>query len=234
MTRLAVAATLALAFALAVVSSASAQGGPDVQIAQLQCSGDPELVVIENLGDGAQDFTGWELQSDPPDSEIFDLSQFSSLAGGASLTIQSGPSASSLIADPRWQTGEFIFRDDDPTDYARVVDNTGAIVHQADCAAGATPTPSPADVPNGGGPPAPTGGALSSTMMVLIGGSLAAVGVATLALPRLRLRPSPAPRSPVQRLGRDDSGRRPLSTTLGLAVAALAAVVFLLLRRHRA
>ncbi len=236
MTGLAVAAILALAFALSAVSFASAQGGPDVQIAQLQCSGDPELVVIENLGDAAQEFTGWELQSDPPDSEIFDLSQFSSLAGGvgASLTIQSGPSASSLIADPRWQTGEFIFRDDDPTDYARIVDNTGEVVHQVNCSAAATPTPSPADVPNGGGPPAPTGGALSSTMMVLIGGSLAAVGVATLALPRLRLLPSAAPRSPVQRLGRDDSGRRPSSATFGLAVAALAAVIFLLLRRHRA
>ncbi len=243
MTRLAVAAILALAFALSAVSFASAQGGPDVQIAQLQCSGDPELVVIENLGDADQEFTGWELQSDPPDSEIFDLSQFSSLAGGASLTIQSGPSASSLIADPRWQTGEFIFRDDDPTDYARIVDNTGAVVHQVNCAVGATPTPSPSPspmpspvngVPNGGGPPAPTGGALSSTMMVLIGGSMAAVGVATLALPRLRLLPSAAPRSPVQRLGRDDSGRRPSSATFGLAVAALAAVIFLLLRRRRA
>ncbi len=235
MTKLAVAATLALAFALAAVSFASAQG-PDVQIAQLECNSDPELVVIENLGDADQDFTGWQLQSDP--AEVFDLS--GGLVAGASITIQSGPSASGAFI---WSTDE-IFRDDDPTDYARVVDGTGALVHQVNCAAGATPTPSPpspspsptpspADVPNGGGPPAPTGGALSSTMMVLIGSMIAGVGVATLALPRLRLRPSPAAYSHSQRVARDDSGRWPLSTTLGLA-AALAAVVFLLFRRHRA
>ena len=220
---------LAIALALAAISPAGGQG-PDVQIAQLSCSGDPELVVIENFGDTAQTLANWELQSDPPDSEIFDLTVLGGLAPGASISIQSGPSAGGVF---NW-TLEFIYRDDDPTDYARIVDNSGAVVHQVDCAAGATPTPSPADVPNGGGPPAPTGGALSSTMMVLIGGSLAAVGVATLALPRLRLLPSAAPRSPVQRLGRDDSGRRPSSATFGLAVAALAAVIFLLLRRHRA
>ncbi len=237
MTKLAAGVTLAIALALAAVSSASAQGGPDVQISKLDCTGDPEVVVVTNSG-AEQDFTGWKLQSDPEASEVFDLSVLGSPPAGVSNTIQSGPSASGRI----WATNE-IFRDDDPTDYARIVDNTGAEIDKVNCAAAATPSPSPTPsptpspvngVPNGGGPPAPTGGALSSTMIVLIGGSMAAVGVATLALPRLRLRPSPAPRSRVQRLGGDDSGRRTLSTTLGLAAAALAAVVFLLLRRHRA
>ncbi len=233
MTRLAAGVTLAIALALAAVSFASAQG-PDVQIVQLQCNGDPEQLVIKNPGDQDQDFTGWELQSDQgPDSEIFDLSQFSKLKGGTSITIQSGPSASGIFT---WGDGEFIFRDDDPTDYARIVDNTGAVVHQLNCAVGAmptpSPTPSPAVVPNGGGPPPPTGGALSSVMMVLLGGSMAAVGVATLAVPRLRLRPSSAAHSHVQRVERDDSGRRSLSTTFGLAMLAFATVVFLLMRRR--
>ena len=61
--------------------------GPDVQIAQLECTGDPELVVIENLGDSAQALDGWELQSDPPDSEVFDLRDLGTIpgAGGVGL-----------------------------------------------------------------------------------------------------------------------------------------------------
>ncbi|KKL68224.1 hypothetical protein LCGC14_2127110, partial [marine sediment metagenome] len=147
---------LAIALALAAVPPAGAQG-PDVQIAQLSCSGDPELVVIENFGDTAQTLAGWELQSDPPDSETFDLAVLGSLAPGASISIQSGPSAGGVF---KWGL-EFIYRDDDPTDYARIVDDTGAIIHQVNCAE-ATPTPSPTpspepspvgEVPNGGGAP---------------------------------------------------------------------------------
>lgn len=235
MTKLAAGVVLAIALALAAVSFASAQGGPDIQIGELDCNSDPERVKIENLGDADQDFTGWQLQSDPVGSEVFDLS--GGLVADTSITIQSGPSASGVFS---WGTDE-VFRDNDSTDYARIVDNTGAVVHQVNCAGGATPTPSPSPsptpspdgVPNGGGPPSAPGDALSSMMLVLIGGSMAAVGVATLALPRLRLRPSPVARSHVQRVGRDDSGRRPLSTTFGLAIVALATVVFLLTRRHR-
>jgi hypothetical protein len=139
--RPAIIALLALA-ALATVSSAWAQG-PDVQIVQLECTGDPELVLIRNLGDAAQTLTGWELQSDPPDTEVYDLSVLGSLAPGASVSIQSGPSASGVF---KWGL-EFVFRDDDPTDYARIVDDTGAVVHQVNCGATSTPTPPP-------GPPA--------------------------------------------------------------------------------
>ena len=231
MTKLAVAATLALAFGLATVSFASAQGGPDVRILQLECDSDPELVVIQNLGDANQDFTGWQLQSDPGD--VFGLA--GGLLPGASITIQSGPSASGVFI---WLTAE-VFRDNDPTDYARIVDATGAVVFQVACAAGATPapspspTPSPADVPNGGGPPPLSGGTLSSTMMLLLGGTIAAVGVATLAFPRLRLRPSPAARPRVQPVARQDSERRPLSPTTGLLILAFATVAFLLMGRRR-
>ncbi len=119
---------LAIVLALAAVSPSGAQGA-DVQIAQLSCSGDPELVVIENFGDAAQTLTGWELQSDPPASEIFDLSVLGGLAPGASVSIQSGPSASGVF---KWSLDE-IFRDNDATDYVRLVDDTGAIVDQVNC-----------------------------------------------------------------------------------------------------
>ncbi len=233
---------LAIAMALAAVPPAGAQG-PDVQIAQLSCSGDPELVVIENFGDTAQTLDGWELQSDPPDSETFDLAVLGSLAPGASISIQSGPSAGGVFM---W-TLEFIYRDDDPTDYARIVDDTGAIVHQVNCAeATPAPTPSPTpssepspagEVPNGGGAPPLTSGSSSSSMILFLGGSLAVAGLAMIALPRLRLRPSLADAaSSPQRDYRAGSGTRRgrSSTTLGLTLVGLCAVAMFLILRRRA
>ncbi len=239
-TVLAFGSALAIALALAAVSSAGAQG-PNVQIAELECSGDPELVVIENLGDAAQTLAGWELQSDPPDSEIFDLTVLGGLAPGASVSIQSGPSAGGVF---KWGL-EFIYRDDDPTDYARIVDDTGEIVHQINCAAGATPTPSPTpspepspavEVPNGGGAPPIPSGSPSPAMILLIGGSLAVAGLAMIALPRLRLRPSLAVvASSPQGDYRGGSGTRRgrSSTAFGLTLVGLcAAAMFLILWRR--
>ncbi len=228
---------LAIALALAAVSPAGAQG-PDVQIAQLSCSGDPELVVIENFGDTAQTLASWELQSDPPDSQTFDLAVLGGLAPGASIAIQSGPSASGVF---KWGL-EFIYRDDDPTDYARIVDDTGAIVHQVNCAE-ATPTPSPtpepspaAEVPNGGGAPPLPSGSPSPAMTLLVGGALAVAGLAMIALPRLRLRPALAvAASSPQTDYRGGSGTRRgrSSTALGLTLAGLCAVaMFVILRRR--
>lgn len=245
MTKLALGSALAIALALVAVSSVGAQG-PDVQISKLECiddtnvAGIQELVVIENLGDVTQDFTGWELQSDPPGSEVYDLSQLGSLPKGASVRIESGPSASGVF---KWGL-ESIFRDDDPTDYARIVDDTGAIVHQVNCAGGATPTPSPTpspkpslagEIPNGGGLPPVAEGAVWPTITLLIGGSIAVAGVALIALPRLRLRSSlMTVASPPQRepSGANGTRQEPFSASIGLVLLALAAaVVFQLLRR---
>ncbi len=229
---------LAIAMALAAVSPAGAQG-PDVQIAQLSCSGDPELVVIENFGDAAQTLPGWELQSDPPDSQVFDLTVVGGLAPGASVSIQSGPAAGGVF---NWGL-EFIYRDDDPTDYARIVDDTGAVIHQVNCAeAPPSPTPSPepspaVEVPNGGGAPPITSGSSSAAMILLVGGSLAVAGLAMIALPRLRLRPSLAVAvSSPQRDHRGGSGTRRgrSSTALGLTLAGVCAVAMFLILRRRA
>ncbi len=244
MTRLAVAATLGIAVALAAVSFAAAQAGPDVQISQLDCigqDGGPEIVVLTNSGDAAQDLSGWELRSDPEASEVFDLRDLGTdLAPGVSNTIQSGPSDSGAFI---WTTDE-VFRDNDPTDYARIVDNTGAVVQQVNCAAEPPPTPTPepspaAEVPDGGGPPPPAAGALSPTMMLLLGGSMAAAGLGAIALPRLHLRTSPAAapalprRRAASRRGRGSLGGKPGLSALCLAAVAVTAVmVFRFLRRH--
>ena len=235
---------LAIALGLATVSPAGAQG-PDVQIDEdkLDCNGDPELVVIENLGDAAQTLTGWELQSDPPDSEIFDLTVLGGLAPGASVSIQSGPSAGGVF---KWGL-EFIYRDDDPTDYARLVDDTGAIVHQVNCAEAAptpSPTPSPSPepsapngVPNGGGAPPIPGGSPSPAMILLIGGSVAVAGLALIAVPRLHLGPAlavAASSSQGVARGAQVIRREPHAPALGLTLVGLCAVAMFLILWRRA
>src|SRR3990170_1957241 len=130
--RLAVGTLLAIAFGIGFASLSSAVA-PSIRIAELKCNGDPEVMAIENAGDTAQQLAGWQLQSDPA-SEVFDLSVLSGLAPGASIFIQAGPSASGVF---KWGTA-FVLRDDDPTDYVRIVDNNGATVDQVNCG-GATP-----------------------------------------------------------------------------------------------
>ena len=235
---------LAIALALAAVSPSGAQGA-DVQIAQLSCSGDPELVVIENFGDAVQTLTSWELQSDPPESQTFDLSVLGGLAPGASVAIQSGPAASGVF---KWGL-EFIYRDDDPKDYARIVDDTGAIVHQLNCAeATPTPTPSPsptpspeptpaAEVPNGGGAPPLPSGSPSPAMTLLVGGSLVVAGIALFALPRFRLRPAlavAASSPPGDYRGESGNRRGRSSTALSLTLVGVCAVAMFLILRRRA
>jgi hypothetical protein len=239
---------LAIAFAVAGVSSVRGQGA-DIQIARLECSDDPEVVVIQNQGDAAQTLAGWKLQSDPPDKEVFDLAALGGLQPEAQVLIQSGPSASGVF---KWGL-EFVFRDDDPTDYARIVDDTGAVVDQVNCGdevapqPSATPSPQPSptpspeppppvDVPNGGGPPPPPGDGLLATIVVLVGGSVAAAGVATGALSWLGLRSSPVPvgtnalpsrpamaRRHAQLRGLVASRGEPTSAALGLALVGLLA-----------
>src|SRR3972149_940832 len=153
--RLAIGSLLAVASGIGLASLSSAQA-PDIRIAELKCNGDPELVAIENAGDAAQQLAGWKLKSDPA-SEVFDLSVLGGLQSGVSIFIQAGPAATGVF---KWGT-EFVFRDDDPTDYVRIVDSNGATVDQVNCGgatpAAPSPTATPANgVPNGGGAaPAP-------------------------------------------------------------------------------
>ena len=187
--RLALGFLLAVGFGIGFASLASAVA-PSIRIAELKCNGDPEVVTIENTGDAAQQLAGWQLQSDPA-SEAFDLSVLGALQAGASIFIQAGPSATGVF---KWGS-VFVFRDDDPTDYARIVDNNGATVDQVNCGGG-TPSPSPTptppppnDVPNGGGAPPLPDGPLTPLTLIAAGMALAAAGAAVIAFMRLGASP---------------------------------------------
>lgn len=241
MRRFAVGFVLAIVLGLGFVSLAQAQE-PDIQIVELDCNSEPELVVIQNLGNTAQDLTGWQLQSDQGD-ETFDLLG----------VLQPGEVTSIELAQ------QSLFRDDDPSDFARIVDDTGAIVHQVNCGEEATPAPvpspsptpaatpepspepSPNGMPDGGGPPPPSGDPSSLALLVpLLGGSVAAVGLTALAFSRLRAfglaLPGHAARAvPWQRAEghRPDIREGPRGRTYplasGLALTAIAVVMAVLL-----
>jgi hypothetical protein len=252
----AIVSALALTLALATIGVARGQE-PDLRIAELDCDSDPELVEIKNEGGPIEqgDIAGWQLQSEPSGSEVFELGVLGGFASEESKFIQSGPSASGTF---RWGN-EAVFRDGDPTDYVRIVDGTGAVVDQVNCSqplVAASPTPSPAptpspeaspaaDVPNGGGAPPIPGSALSPAMMVTLGGSMAAAGMAFITRSWRRLSPRPtvslsssleqvtgAPPSP-GRPRRSRSRGLAESVGFGLALGALVALITLLVVRRR-
>jgi hypothetical protein len=159
-------------FALQPNAAEAQQAG--VSIASINCSIDPEVVTILNTGDDSVDLSGWHLESDP--AESFDLSPIQTLAPGSSVTIEAGPAASGTFV---WSADE-VLRDDDHTDYARIVDENGSTVDEEACAAAPTSTPPADDMPNGGGPPAPTSG--SPMLFVFAGLGLSTGALALLAI----------------------------------------------------
>jgi hypothetical protein len=158
-------ALLAAGIALGAASTAHAQ--PNVQIVALVCTGDTEIVSIANSGDADQDLAGWQLRSDP--DEVFDLSVVGTLARegqpGEFVLVFSGPAApptNPLLGQYQWTTA-YVFRDLDPTDYARLVNAQGSTVDQDNCPAEEptltptpSPTPTPTATPGNGGSESPT------------------------------------------------------------------------------
>ncbi|HET8944625.1 MAG TPA: lamin tail domain-containing protein, partial [Dehalococcoidia bacterium] len=168
------AALLALIIAMpGPVGTGAFAAASDVRLASVDCAGNPELVEVKNFGNEGQDLTGWQLQSDG--DAPFSLTQAGVIPAGGSIFIESGPNAQAAL---RWSQSQ-TFRDNDASDFARLVDNTGATRAQTACAqaatsATATPTPTRAagGVPNGGGRQGTSGGLLSPAMFIYAGGSI--------------------------------------------------------------
>jgi len=122
----------------------------DVQITALDCSSNPEVVTIENVGTATQDLTGWTLTSESGDTPTFDLSLIGgdgTLLAGASVRVYSDSAAPILIVVPSgtypWEVPPTEkFRDFDTTDFAQILDGQSQVVSTMSCAA-ATPTPTP-------------------------------------------------------------------------------------------
>ena len=147
--------------------------------------------------------TGWNLQSDPTTQESLALAQFGSLFPGQTVMVESGPAASGAFM---WSQN-FLFRDGDPTDFARLANDDGFELIKVNCSA-AQPTAEQTAAPvaddcaranadrvggssrsarwgsagRGGERPPPV-------VMMLFGSGLLSAGLATFALPLLGRRP---------------------------------------------
>lgn len=100
--------------------------GSPVRIASLSCNTDPEVVEIVNQGAAPQSLAGWWLVSDT-ETQRFDLGgRVGSLAAGAAIRVYSGsaaPQDNPAAGQYRW-TGSFVFRNNDASDFARLVAGT--------------------------------------------------------------------------------------------------------------
>lgn len=202
-----VSAAIAVAAAL-VLFSRSSDAQVVVRISELNCDTNPETLTVANQGTTEVSMTGWNLQSDPTTQESLPLASFGVLAPGESLMVQAGPAASGPFV---WST-QFLFRDGDPTDFARLASDDGSTVlarvecpaSQATTAATPAQTVAPAQTaapaqtsapgvnptvasaaaaPVGGGPPGAVAGSIMPVLMMLFGSGLISAGLATLAVP---------------------------------------------------
>jgi len=193
--------------------SANAQD-VDVRVTELDCNGDPELVAVTNFGETAVEMTGWNLQSDPTNDESLPLSQFGSLSAGETLLVKAGPSADAGLV---W-SNEFVFRDNDATDFAQLASDAGDVLLKVNCGTAlqqtATPGPTAApsvaptalpvsEAPTGGGAPGAAAG-LPPALLIVLGSGLITAGLGTFSLPlagwvrrrRSNVESSPEPEPP--------------------------------------
>lgn len=138
---------LAAATSLVILSSVVAAGA-DVRITALDCGSHPRRIRIENMGDSAQDLSGWQLQSHSGDGGPFDLGRAGSLDAGKKFFVFQGhlsPPENTAVGYYRWGSSEiFNLRANDSSDFVRIVDPQGNTVNQRNCEGlppGATPAP---------------------------------------------------------------------------------------------
>ena len=195
--------TLAVVIALSVVLSVTARStaaqGVNVQFTELDCDSDPEVIVISNQGTQPVEMTGWNLQSDPPAEESLPLMSLGFLSPGESILVESGPASAAAFTWSR----DFVFRNNDPTDFAQLASDAGDVLIKVNCGSvgqataaptstaatpAATPTPTPAvlgssAVPTGGGSPVAGVPLVPPAALIAAGSALLASGLAAVAIP---------------------------------------------------
>ena len=144
----------AITTAAALVSAVSVSAAGDVKIDRLDCDTHPayfEYFVLTNTGTSAQDVSGWELRSDPEDSERMSLTPAGVIEPGEQIYVVAGvhgvdrPQENTFL----WSNTE-VLRDGEPVDEVRVYDSSGGFVDGMDCAGQHlfAPTPAPSSAPS--------------------------------------------------------------------------------------
>jgi len=104
-------------------------GSPNIQITSIDCRGKPEIVVIENIGDSAQDMTGWRIEDDGP-KYTFDFSGGFSLEPGSSVELISGESGDDTDKTIFWNN-RTVWNNDGDT--ASLFNASGQMVSEMKC-----------------------------------------------------------------------------------------------------
>lgn len=152
-------------FIVAVVLSGSDNAKPasaapgDISITVLSCDSSPEYVRMRNFGSTSQSLTNFRIQSDPASQDYLLTDYVSSIGAGQTLEFQSGTgSADNPGAGIYKVTGSNIYRNSDPTDYARLVrsNSTTQTVNCGSVVTTPTAPPSPTVSPPPTQSPSPT------------------------------------------------------------------------------
>ena len=145
---------------------------PDVQIESLDCSSNPETVVITNMGAATQDPHRLAAHQEAADTPDYDLSLIGfggptagTLLASESVTVfsnsQAPPDIDIALGEYPWEAppASEKFRDFDISDFAQILDGQSTAVDTANCAAStATPTPTPQVTRTATPTPTPQGG----------------------------------------------------------------------------
>jgi hypothetical protein len=125
-----------------------------LSVTQIECgqpfhAGQFDAVYIVNQGDTAQNMAGWQLRSDPEDSQQLELSLLGVLDPGEQVILTAGGHAVAVPSENIvvWTLNEMLRDSGSPPDYVRLLDPSGSLVSGRDCAGQvflpATPTPAP-------------------------------------------------------------------------------------------
>ena len=123
------AVVLVVSLVLSVTAQPAAAQGVNVQFTELDCDSDPEVIVISNQGTQPVEMTGWNLQSDPPAQESLPLMSLGFLSPGESILVESGPASAAAFTWSR----DFVFRNNDPTDFAQLASDAGDVLIKVNC-----------------------------------------------------------------------------------------------------
>ena len=209
------AVVLVVSVVLSVTARPAAAQGVNVQFTELDCDSDPEVIVVSNQGTQPVEMTGWNLQSDPTAQESLPLMSLGFLSPGESILVESGPASAAAFTWSR----DFVFRNNDPTDFAQLASDAGDVLIKVNCGSvaqatatatpaprstaattAATPTPTPAvlgssAVPTGGGTPVAGVPLVPPAALIAAGSALLASGLAAVSVPlpwrRRRIKKTP-------------------------------------------
>jgi hypothetical protein len=175
--RLVLGAIALVGLSVVAANAAPASAAPRIELTEVNCLPGPthegklDIVRLHNRGDASQDLTGWQLKSDPEDSQSFSLNIAGTLPPVSEtidpdpkyhrpwVVIVAGQHATELPHEQTWLwSSSEILRDppkpDDPVqtlDFIRLYDSSGNLVDSQDCAGNPVPlqtstpeTPTPA------------------------------------------------------------------------------------------